>query len=158
MKKIFTQFKEKVLSSGEQVESKSDTEKMIALGVLLWAVAQADEVFLPKETGKIKEVLVKHHKISDEDMSIVLQSIDVAHKERIDMHAFTSEVSHELERADRIEIIEDLFRVACIDQDLDEKEHGMIRLISSLFRLDHKEFINSKVKVKKEFGMDTAGL
>ena len=37
-------------------------------------------------------------------------------------------------------------------------EHEMIRKISGLLRIDHKDFIDIKIRVKKEFGLDTAGL
>ena len=130
----------------------------IALGVLLWEVAQADEKFLPDEKEKVEHVLKEFGGISAENLPYVVESIKVAADEKIDLYAFTREVSQNLPRSAKISILEDLFRVACIDEDLDSKEHEMIRKISDLFRLDHKEFIDAKVKVKKEFGMDTAGL
>ena len=57
----------------------------------------------------------------------------------------------------KINILEQLFRVACSDKDLDDSEVETIRKISDLFGIGHKEFINAKIKVKKEFGLDTAG-
>jgi len=126
--------------------------------VLLWVVADADDRFLPEEEDKIKDVLKKYDDISDRDMPIVLRSIKEASINKIDLYSFTNAVSKNLKREIKIEIIENLFRVACSDQDLDETELETIRKISNLFRLDHKDFINSKIKVKKEFGMDTAGL
>ena len=57
----------------------------------------------------------------------------------------------------KIKILENLFRIACVDKDLDDRELEVIRKISGLFKLTHKDFIDSKIKVKKEFGLDTAG-
>jgi uncharacterized tellurite resistance protein B-like protein len=37
-----------------------DIDDKIALGVLLWVVAEADDKFLPKEDEKIKEVLISY--------------------------------------------------------------------------------------------------
>ena len=51
-----------------------DIDDKIALGVLLWVVAEADEKFLPEEEEKIKEVLRLYSGISSEDMPIVLAS------------------------------------------------------------------------------------
>jgi len=162
MGNIFETFKEKVVSSvtnGDyQPGEDKDVNNLIALGVLLWEVAQADEKFLPNEEEEIKNVLLKFEDIKKEDMPIVLRAIQEASLEKIDLYSFTREVTKDLQREDKIFILENLFRVACVDQDLDEREHEIIRKIANLFRLDHKEFINSKVKVKKEFGMDTAGL
>ena len=133
-------------------------DNLIALGVLLWVVAQADEKFLHEEKEEIKEVLRSYGQISDEDMPIVLRAVEEASISRIDLYAFTSEVGENLSFKAKIGIIENLFRVACVDQDLDHEEHEAIRSISGLLHVDHKDFIDAKIRVKKEFGLDTAGL
>ena len=132
-----------------------DINDKIALGVLLWAVAEADEKFLAKEDEKIKEILTTYSKISEEDLVTVLASIKEAARERIDLHRFTREVSKELPYNVKLSIIETLFRVACCDKELDHEETEIIRKISGLFRISHKDFINAKITIKKEFGLET---
>ena len=133
-----------------------DIDDKIALGVLLWVVAEADEKFLAKEDEKIKEILISHSKIPEEEISTVLASIKEAARERIDLYRFTREVNTNLPYNARISIIETLFRVACCDKELDHEEIETIRKISGLFRVTHKDFINAKITIKKEFGLDTA--
>ncbi len=156
------QFRKNVISSvwkDKPDEPKvKDIDDKIALGVLLWVVAEADKRFLPEEEEKIKEVLVSYSKISDEDITTVLTSIKEAAKERIDLHRFTREISKNLPYDTRISVIENLFRVACVDKDLDNNELETIRKISGLFNIVHKDFIDVKIRIKKEFGLDTAGL
>lgn len=135
-----------------------DIDDKIALGVLLWVVAEADNRFLPEEETKIKEILLSHSKIPVEEIALVLASIQEAAKERIDLYTFTHEVSENLPYAIKISIIEDLFRVGCADEELDDSELEVIRKISGLFNISHNDFIDAKIKIKKEFGLDTAGL
>ena len=135
-----------------------DIDDKIALGVLLWVVAEADEKFLPEESDKIKEVLISYSKISNEDIPTVLASIKEAAKERIDLFRFTNEISEDLPYGIKMSIIENLFRIACVDKDLDNNELEIIRKISGLFHIGHKDFIDVKISVKKEFGLDTAGV
>ena len=135
-----------------------DIDDKIALGVLLWVVAEADKKFLPQEEVKIKELLISYSKIPNEDIPLVLATIKEAAKERIDLYTFTHEVSDNLLNNVKLSIIEDLFRVACADQELNNNELEVIRKISGLFRLSHKDFIDAKIKIKKELGLDTAGL
>ena len=52
-----------------------DIDDKIALGVLLWVVAEADEKFLAHEDEKIKEILILHSKIPEDEISTVLASI-----------------------------------------------------------------------------------
>ena len=164
---VFDSFRQKVISAvslqeqGDS-ESKSQTkdtvDNLISLGVLLWEVAQADDKFLPEEEMKIGEVLNTYGHVTKEDMPIVLRAIKEASIVRIDLYTFTKEVGQDLAFDVKVGILENLFRVACIDQDLDNEEHEMIRKISGLLRIEHKDFIDIKIRIKKEFGLDTAGL
>jgi len=167
MASFFDSFRQKVIlavSPQEQEESdpksqtKDTVDNLISLGVLLWEVAQADDKFLPEEEAKIREVLNTYGHVTKEDMPIVLRAIEEASIARIDLHTFTKEVGQNLAFDIKIGIIENLFRIACIDQDLDNEEHEMIRKISGLLRIEHKDFIDIKIRIKKEFGLDTAGL
>jgi len=158
MKNLFKRIRSHVLGAPSEKEGAQDERQakyLISLGVLLWIVAEADEEFLPEEQEKIEEVLKLYGEINDQDMPIVLRAIQEANVMRIDVHEFTRDIKKDLEREDKIDIIEHLFRVACADKELDTTEHEMIRKIADLFGLDHKEFIDSKIKVKKELGMDT---
>ena len=143
-------------TEGESIPKKLDDK--IALGVLLWVVAEADNKFIPEELEEIKEIIQNSTRISGDELEVVLKSVEVAAKERIDLYQFTSEISDNLNYSAKISIIEELFRVACADKDLAEVELEAIRKISGLFHISHKDFINAKIKVKKEFGLDTAGL
>jgi len=167
MASFFDSFRQKVIlavSPQEQEESdpksqtKDTVDNLISLGVLLWEVAQADDKFLPEEEKKIGEILNAYGHVTKEDLPIVLRAIKEASIARIDLHTFTKEVGQNLAFDVKIGIIENLFRIACIDQDLDNEEHEMIRKISGLLRVDHKDFIDIKIRIKKEFGLDTAGL
>ena len=138
-------------------QEKTHASDLIALGVLLWVVADADDKFLAKEEEQIKITLKKYNHVSEEDMPIVLCAIREAALTRIDVHMFTREICQSVNRQERIGIIENLFRVACADLVLDNAELEMIRKISGLLGMDHAEMIEAKIKVKKEFGLDTAG-
>ena len=154
-------FRNKVAAPSRQdseIIERKDIDDKIALGVLLWVVAEADRKFLPEEEEEIENILRKYSSIDKDQIPLVLNSVKEAARERIDLYAFTSEVSPGLEYKARISIIEELFRVACADKDLDDNELETIRKISGLFHLSHRDFINAKIKVKKEFGMDTVGL
>ena len=161
MSGFFDSFKNKVVSSvydaAEDCPKETKIDDKIALGVLLWVVAEADGKFLPREESTIGDILKKNKKVTDQEIQLVLASVKEAAKERIDLYAFTSEVSKNIEYSLKISIIEDLFRVACSDQDLDDSETETIRKISGLFHLSHKDFIDAKIRVKKEFDLDTAG-
>jgi len=133
-------------------------EGFISLGILLRAVAEADDNFLPAEEEKVREVLTAYGDISLQDLPIVLRAIEEAAINRIDLYSFASEMGTNLLYEAKLGIITNLFRIASVDMDLAHDEHEMIRKVAGLLKMEHGDFINMKIKVKKEFGMDTAGL
>lgn len=146
-------------STGFQKEGEASggIDNTIALGVLLWAVAEADDKFLPEEENGVVEVLRSYIRVSDDDLPVVMNTIEIASIERIDLQHFTKEVGKDIPMDKRIEIIENLFRVACADRDLAHEELETIRKIAGLFWVEHNDFIQAKIRIKKEFGLDTAG-
>ncbi|HQP13061.1 MAG TPA: TerB family tellurite resistance protein, partial [Candidatus Omnitrophota bacterium] len=69
-----------------------ELDDKIALGVLLWVVAEEDKTFLPEEESAIKTILETVGGVGSEDMPVVLSSIRLAARDRIDLFAFTREV------------------------------------------------------------------
>jgi uncharacterized tellurite resistance protein B-like protein len=152
-------FRKSVISSVRKEDAEGskviNIDDKIALGVLLWVVAEADSKFLPEEEEKIKEILLSYSKIPKEDLAFVLASVKEASRERIDLYTFTREVNQGLPFDVKISIIENLFRIACVDKELDDNELETIRKISGLFNIPHKDFIETKIKIKKESGLET---
>lgn len=157
MRGFLDQFRKKVISSvWKDTPCTIEPKKLddnVALGVLLWVVAEADHRFLPAETEKITEILHDLGKISKDDMPYVISAIQEAEQQRIDLFRFTHAVSNNLDYQVKVSIIEILFSVACVDQDLDNAELECIRKIANLFAITHKDFIEAKIKIKKRFGL-----
>ena len=156
--KRFREYIQPSISSGpHQVKDpeRREIDDRIALGALMWFVAQSDDKFLPEEQEQIKETLKQHLKLSDEEVEcVVIISTEVA-KESIDLFAFTHRLNQDMSREQKKKVIAQLFRVACSDGDLAASEEAMIRKISDLLGLEHNEYIEMKITVKKDFGMDT---
>tara|TARA_Y100000031_G_scaffold141067_1_gene169271 strand:- start:301 stop:774 length:474 start_codon:yes stop_codon:yes gene_type:complete len=150
-------FRKKVITSVfKDVDDKPEVigiDDKIALGVLLWIVAEADGKFLPQENEKIKEILGAHCQISPKDMPLLIKTIEIAAKERVDLFSFTHEIGKDLPYNKKISIIETLFRLAYVDRDLDLEELELIRKISGLFYLTHKDFIDAKIRIKEELSI-----
>ena len=50
----------------------------------------------------------------------------------------------------KVEIIEHLWGIALTDKHLDEHEEYMVRKIADLIYVEHKDFIEAKLKIKKK--------
>ncbi|MDD5069439.1 MAG: TerB family tellurite resistance protein [Candidatus Omnitrophica bacterium] len=161
MSSIFKIFKEKVINDLDQKISvpglkPEKIDETIAFGALLWLVADADNKFLPQEIREIEKIMEKFSGISKEQRPYLIAAIKKAAEASIDIYGFTKELSDKFDFKQKTIIVENLFRVACTDNFLDECELETIRKISSLFRLTHTDFINAKIKVKHEYNMPVA--
>jgi len=136
---------------------RSTTDEHLALGVLLWVVAEADGRFLDAEQELIRQVLTTTAGVDQEDMAVVLAAVKEAARERIDLYAFTREVASDVGGPGRAAIVRQLFRVACADGGLDAREIETIRQIAGLLHVPHAAFIQAKLDAKAEFGITSAG-
>ena len=153
---LFKKIQDKVLSLLGQPEQESKPQhcgNLIALGVLLWAVAEADEKFFPTEKEKIEEILSKYCHVRPEDMSIVMRAVEEASFERIDIFQFAKDAGAGLSHEERLELLQHLFGVAYLDNVLSPDEEAMIRQISGHLGLEHQEFIDVKLMVKEKMNI-----
>ena len=152
-------FRTRVTSSlRENVSHKPDNSYIdykIALGVLLQMVADADDKFLSEEQGQIESILTQNSAVDRQDIPVILESIKQAKEESIDLYRFTSEVKKNISYEKKTLIVRFLFKVACIDKELDNKELEIIRKISDLVGISHSDFIKTKIEIKKEYGLKT---
>jgi uncharacterized tellurite resistance protein B-like protein len=139
-------------SPPKDARARAAADEQIALGVLLWAVAEADGRFHDEELAQIREILARHG-VAEADLAVVMASVEQAARARIDLYAFAREVADGLGAPRRVEIVTQLYRVACADGDLAHTEIEIIRQISRLLRVPHDDFIAAKIAVKAEFGV-----
>ncbi len=129
-----------------------DIDDKIALGVLLWIVAEADGRFLPEETALIEEVLSTHSGVGDADLAVVMASVEQAAADRIDLYSFTHEVAADLTPDARTEIIRHLYRVAYADGSMDHEEVEAIRQIGGLLRVPYRDMNDARTAARKDGG------
>lgn len=160
MNKIFDHIKSLLNPSASSLGGvdESVSKKLMSLGVLLRVVAEADDAFLPEEADAIKKILLQYNNFSEDEYDLLSKTIDVMVDQRIDVYAFVNDIRDDMLLEEKIVLVENLFRVACSDGMLSVSEHESIRQISQLLRIDHKNFIDAKVRMKKEYGLQTTDL
>ena len=126
-------------------------DERIALGVLLWIVAEADSKVLDPEIDAIEAILQRSEAVPAQDLPLVMAAVRQAAKDRVDLYQFTKEVSH-IPYNSRMAMIDNLFRVAYADRELDSREQEVIRDIAGLFGIAHQDLIASKLRIREEAG------
>ena len=122
----------------------------LAAAVLMLEISLADSSIDDDELLIIKNALVDRFHIEagqvDELMDLARREVDLA----VSLHDFTRLLNEKLGAAEKIQIIELLWKVAFADAVLDKYEEYYIRKIADLLYISHKDYIKTKHKVAEQ--------
>ena len=130
-------------------ERRRELDSLIALGVLMTLIAEADEEFDSGEEKAIGRILTAKGGLKASDLALVLAAGREARASEIGLYPFTKEYARK-PYADRIHLLEQLFRVAFSDKKLHLMELETIRKVARLCWVTPKDFIEAKLRVAGE--------
>lgn len=151
LSKIRNFFLENV-SIDEKITEKHDinTKVAIATCVLLLEMANTDEEFSDIEISKIESLMKNEFGLSAEKLQEIIQLAEEARQESHDLWQFTNLINENYTRPQKIQLIELVWRVVYADGKVDKYEEYLVRKLSNLLDLKHKEMIEAKLQVKYE--------
>ncbi|MCY4154579.1 MAG: TerB family tellurite resistance protein [Gammaproteobacteria bacterium] len=125
----------------------SNNRVELAAAVLMVEISLADASIDPAELAVIKATLCNHFTIPaqqvDELIDMARHEVDLA----VSLHEFTRMLNDNLSAAEKIRIIEALWKVAFADAVLDKYEEYYIRKIADLLYISHKDYLMAKHRV-----------
>lgn len=145
MKKFFQQgaMEEQEIPEGDR------TQKIqVATCALLLEVAHADDECSEIEEDNIVRILKKDFNLSDEYAQELMSLSEKERKESIDLWGFTRLINENYSLEEKIKIIEMVWKVIYADGKLDKYEDHLAHKLSRLLRLEHKQLIDAKLKVR----------
>ena len=125
-----------------------DHQLKLATAALLIEMMQQDEKVHVEEIDAAKKALREKFGLSNEESHRLFELAEAEAAEAIDYHQFTRLIAREFTQAQKIKVIELLSSVAYADSHLDPHEEHMVRKISDLIYVSHKDFMQAKHKVQ----------
>jgi uncharacterized tellurite resistance protein B-like protein len=141
IRSIFTKTSEEV-SEKEQVTQKIDK----TCAALIIEVALADKVFDESEVNLLKEMLLKAYTLEAEDIQDLIENAEKSVEESTSLYEYTREVNDNFDYESKLNLIDQLWRIAFADGHLDKYEEHVVRKIADLIHISHNDFIQSKLK------------
>jgi uncharacterized tellurite resistance protein B-like protein len=142
-------FSKYIESSPEAEETVHEHSLQVATAALLTEMMRADGTASSEEINKITEAVKTRFGLSEEESSDILNLADHEISKSTGFYEFTSLLNKELEYEKKVHIVEHLWEVAFADSRLNKYEEHMVRKISDLLYVTHKDFIEAKLRVKK---------
>jgi len=121
----------------------------LATAVLMIEISLADDHVQEEERQVIKNLLTSNFNLDQDEID---ELINLAEKEvdhAVSLYEFTRLLNDTLSMSEKVNIIENLWRVAYADSVVDKYEEYYIRKIADLLYISHSKYIQSKLKAAK---------
>jgi uncharacterized tellurite resistance protein B-like protein len=144
---IVKRFFGKVTEGTTTTGKKGEHDIRVAICALLVEMARADEVFTPTEMETIMAILKEKYGLSPEHADALMAEAETELAESIDLWQFANLINENYSPAEKIDIIETLWRIVFVDGKMDRYEHYLMNKLRKLLRLSHEQLIEAKLKV-----------
>ena len=147
---MLSRLAEKLLAREAPPETPQADMTPLAVCALMIEAAEADDDFTAEERAHIVEVLRKRFDFSEEQAHELLEEAAQARRESNDLWHFTHEINKAFSVPEKVHIMEELWRVFYSDEVLDGHEDHLAHQLAELLNLNHRQFIDAKLKVLEE--------
>ena len=146
-------FEKYVTPPSENMDNISEHALQIATAALLIEMMRADTDISAEEEEKVTATIRSSFGLTGEETDALIELAGNRVWEATGYFEFTSLMNKGFSYEEKIKVIEHLWEVAYADGILDKYEEYMVRKIADLIYVSHKDFINAKLRVKKQIVM-----
>jgi uncharacterized tellurite resistance protein B-like protein len=119
----------------------------LAAAALLIEMSRADYVVEPQEQRTLEVVLNAVLGISQDEIDELIELAGTAADKATSLYEFTRLINDHYTKEQKLLLIQSLWRVAYADSDLNKYEERLIRQVSDLIHVSHKDFLQQKLEV-----------
>lgn len=128
-------------------DSSDEHRLQLASAALLIELSKADFDQDDTELKTIRSLLAKEHDISHEEIDELMALAEEQFEDDNAYHPYTSLINQHFTQEQKVRLLETLWKVAIADGKISKYEDHLIRKISELIYVPHRDFIRSKLKV-----------
>jgi len=125
-----------------------DHALQIATAALLLEMMRADSAISARELKTVTEALRSKFNLTEDETDSLLKLAEDKVWKSTGYYEFTSLINKGFTYEQKLKVIEHLWEVAFADTEIDKYEEHMVRKIADLIYVEHKDFINAKLKVR----------
>lgn len=142
-------YREKIELKEATPSSSLQRAMQIATCAVLLEAAMADNELSREELDHIYSALLDLYNMDKSDIDRLLELAREESKEAIDLWQFTNLINQNYNPEQKILLMEHIWRVILSDGTLDKFEDYLARKLKPLLRLDHKQWVEAKMRARK---------
>ena len=131
------------------MEDKEHINIKNAATILLLSIANADNKIEKEEIKSIKEIIQDFFSIEAEEAYSIVENAIIELKESISFFNYGKILNEHFTYQDKVDFIFCVFEVAYADNELHFMEQHLIKQISNILNVEHKDLIKTKLEIKK---------
>jgi uncharacterized tellurite resistance protein B-like protein len=128
----------------------SERSLQLATAALLIEMMRADAEITGDERRMVMSTIMTRFHLTEEESGALLQFAEEKIRDATGYYEFTSLINKGFTYEQKVRVIENLWEIAFTDKYLDKHEEHMVRRVADLIYVEHKDFINAKLRVKKK--------
>ena len=146
-------FDKHIKPSPDHSEEVSEHSLQLATTALLVEMMKADTEVSDEERRAVVKTIQSQFHLNDDETKELLQVAEEKIRKATGYFEFTSLINKGLSYEQKVKVIEHLWEIAFADSRLDKYEEHMVRKIAGLIYVEHKDFIDAKLRVKKKLAL-----
>ncbi len=119
----------------------------LATAALLLEMTRADHRPSSAEEAQVMTLLKREFQLSESEANELAALAEDEIGAAVSLHPFTSLINAHFTDAEKIRLIEMLWRVALVDNELHKWEESLVRKVADLIHVYHRDFIQAKHRV-----------
>lgn len=142
-------FFDTTISSAARDDSRAcDHKRQLAAAALMIEVLKSDFEYRDEEWDTIREALLQDLALQPQEVDEIIALAEQEVDQAVSLQGFTRCINDNYTLEEKVELMEMLWRIAWADDVLSAHERHLMRKISSLLYIPHKEYIGAKLRAK----------
>jgi uncharacterized tellurite resistance protein B-like protein len=140
------------IDAGGATARPAQNSTALLASVILLGAAQADFEGTAEELDHVVQTISSTYDLETDEVTELLEFARSERREATDLQYFTHQINERMSREEKRALVEDVWRIIYLDGVVDKYEEHFARKLSNLLWLDHRDFIDAKLKAKAEAG------
>lgn len=115
-----------------------------AVAALLREMTRMGEAVKAEEGAAVESAIRGHFGLTGEEASELIALAEAEREEATDYYQFTSLINAHYDPEQRVQVVEQLWRIAYADESLHAQEEYRVRKLAQLLHVSHRAFIATK--------------
>ena len=149
-------FETEVLAPLREQETADDPEHgyELATAVLLLEVTRADFEVKPSSRKPWSRPSSRRSTCQSEETAELVEMAEREVDHAVCLHDFTSKLNESFSAEEKRHVVELMWKVGFADGHFDKYEEHVIRKVSDLLYIKHRDFVQAKHRVQRELGLE----